>query len=141
MEFENSFVKPVVSGDIELVTNDVFGYGYTPFCMVRCYDLKQHRVKEELTTACFQKWTALGKLSTRYRTCSVKPTGQVVGDLMTPAPVVVSETTNLEDVARLLLETKYRRLPVVDDSGKLVRDALVSLDLSFAVAIILFLYL
>ncbi|ONI02973.1 hypothetical protein PRUPE_6G231600 [Prunus persica] len=50
-----------------------------------------------------------------------KTNGQVVGDLMTPAPVVVSETTNLEDVARLLLETKYRRLPVVDDSGKLVR--------------------
>ncbi|KAL6277647.1 hypothetical protein ACE6H2_021248 [Prunus campanulata] len=43
--------------------------------------------------------------------------GHVVGDLMTPAPVVVSETTNLEDVARLLLETKYRRLPAVDDSG------------------------
>ncbi|CAL9002267.1 unnamed protein product [Prunus brigantina] len=49
-----------------------------------------------------------------------KTNGQVVGDLMTPAPVVVSETTNLEDVARLLLETKYRRLPVVDDGGKLV---------------------
>ncbi|BFG35922.1 hypothetical protein CerSpe_221960 [Prunus speciosa] len=47
-----------------------------------------------------------------------KTNGQVVGDLMTPAPVVVSETTNLEDVARLLLETKYRRLPVVDDSGR-----------------------
>lgn len=29
-----------------------------------------------------------------------KTNGQVVGDLMTPAPVVVSETTNLEDVAR-----------------------------------------
>ncbi|XP_062003410.1 CBS domain-containing protein CBSX1, chloroplastic-like [Rosa rugosa] len=49
-----------------------------------------------------------------------KTNGQVVGDVMTPAPVVVRETTNLEDVARLLLETKYRRLPVVDDSGKLV---------------------
>ncbi|KAL6224843.1 hypothetical protein ACLB2K_003698 [Fragaria x ananassa] len=45
---------------------------------------------------------------------------KVVGDVMTPAPVVVRETTNLEDVARILLETKYRRLPVVDDSGKLV---------------------
>ncbi|XP_050370206.1 CBS domain-containing protein CBSX1, chloroplastic [Argentina anserina] len=49
-----------------------------------------------------------------------KTNGQVVGDVMTPAPVVVCETTNLEDVARILLETKYRRLPVVDDSGKLV---------------------
>ena len=95
-----------------------------------------------------------------------KTNGKVVGDLMTPAPVVVRETTNLEDSvrygspfflfffskliflnipftlfmfiliscgqkltsdlvlsnARLLLETKYRRLPVVDADGKLVRD-------------------
>lgn len=49
-----------------------------------------------------------------------KTNGQVIGDLMTPAPVVVRETTNLEDAARLLLETKYRRLPVVDVEGKLV---------------------
>ncbi|XP_027078917.1 CBS domain-containing protein CBSX1, chloroplastic-like [Coffea eugenioides] len=49
-----------------------------------------------------------------------KTNGQVVGDLMTPAPLVVRETTNLEDAARLLLETKYRRLPVVDADGRLV---------------------
>ncbi|KAJ0011526.1 hypothetical protein Pint_33904 [Pistacia integerrima] len=86
-----------------------------------------------------------------------KTNGKVVGDLMTPAPLVVYENTNLEDAARywihllfqylfccsfenfinylrchnlialskifdgrLLLETKYRRLPVVDADGKLV---------------------
>ncbi|KAI7732249.1 hypothetical protein M8C21_028406 [Ambrosia artemisiifolia] len=49
-----------------------------------------------------------------------KTNGKVVGDLMTPAPLVVRENTNLEDAARLLLETKYRRLPVVDSKGKLV---------------------
>ncbi|XP_048336898.2 CBS domain-containing protein CBSX1, chloroplastic [Ziziphus jujuba] len=49
-----------------------------------------------------------------------KTNGKVVGDLMTTAPLVVRETTNLEDAARLLLETKYRRLPVVDGDGKLV---------------------
>ncbi|CAL5326225.1 hypothetical protein CsSME_00005650 [Camellia sinensis var. sinensis] len=49
-----------------------------------------------------------------------KTNGQVVGDLMTPAPAVVHESTNLEDAARMLLETKYRRLPVVDGEGKLV---------------------
>ncbi|KAK4776550.1 hypothetical protein SAY86_005238 [Trapa natans] len=49
-----------------------------------------------------------------------KTHGKVVGDLMTPAPLVVRETTNIEDAARLLLETKYRRLPVVDSKGKLV---------------------
>ncbi|KAK4393275.1 CBS domain-containing protein CBSX1, chloroplastic [Sesamum angolense] len=46
-----------------------------------------------------------------------KTNGQLVGDVMTPAPVVVHESTNLEDAARLLLETKYRRLPVVDGDG------------------------
>ncbi|CAL0312137.1 unnamed protein product [Lupinus luteus] len=49
-----------------------------------------------------------------------KTNGKVVGDLMTPTPLVVHEWTSLEDAARLLLETKYRRLPVVDDNGKLV---------------------
>ncbi|KAI4326075.1 hypothetical protein MLD38_031425 [Melastoma candidum] len=49
-----------------------------------------------------------------------KTNGQVVGDLMTPAPVVVRESTNLEDATRILLETKYRRLPVVDSKGRLV---------------------
>ncbi|XP_057965758.1 CBS domain-containing protein CBSX1, chloroplastic [Malania oleifera] len=49
-----------------------------------------------------------------------KTNGKLVGDLMTSAPVVVRETTNLEDAARLLLRTKYRRLPVVDSNGKLV---------------------
>uniref|UniRef100_A0A5B7A5V5 CBS domain-containing protein n=1 Tax=Davidia involucrata TaxID=16924 RepID=A0A5B7A5V5_DAVIN len=49
-----------------------------------------------------------------------KTNGKVVGDLMTPAPLVVLETTNREDAVRLLLETKYHRLPVVDGDGKLV---------------------
>ncbi|KAK9077187.1 hypothetical protein SSX86_005523 [Deinandra increscens subsp. villosa] len=49
-----------------------------------------------------------------------KTDGKVVGDLMTPSPLVVHETSNLEEAVRLLLETKYRRLPVVDDDGKLV---------------------
>ncbi|KAJ9159528.1 hypothetical protein P3X46_025034 [Hevea brasiliensis] len=49
-----------------------------------------------------------------------KNNGRIVGDLMTPAPLVVNETTNLEDAARLLLDTKYHRLPVVDGDGKLV---------------------
>ncbi|KAK6916415.1 CBS domain [Dillenia turbinata] len=49
-----------------------------------------------------------------------KTNGKVIGDLMTPAPLFVCETTFLEDAARLLLETKYHRLPVIDSNGKLV---------------------
>jgi CBS domain-containing protein len=50
----------------------------------------------------------------------VKTNGKTVGDVMTPSPLVVREGTNLEDAARVLLDTKFRRLPVVDDNGKLV---------------------
>ncbi|XP_028053267.1 CBS domain-containing protein CBSX1, chloroplastic-like [Camellia sinensis] len=49
-----------------------------------------------------------------------KTNGKVVGDMMTPDPLVVRETTNLEDAVRLLIETKYHRLPVVDSDGRLV---------------------
>lgn len=49
-----------------------------------------------------------------------KTQGRTVGEVMTPSPLVVREMTNLEDAARLLLETKYRRLPVVDDAGRLI---------------------
>ncbi|KAK7309195.1 hypothetical protein RJT34_05734 [Clitoria ternatea] len=49
-----------------------------------------------------------------------KTNGKLIGELMTTAPMVVRETTNLEDAARLLLETKFRRLPVVDSEGRLV---------------------
>ncbi|XP_027360031.1 CBS domain-containing protein CBSX1, chloroplastic isoform X2 [Abrus precatorius] len=49
-----------------------------------------------------------------------KTNGKLIGELMTTAPMVVRETTNLEDAARLLLETKFRRLPVVDAEGRLV---------------------
>ncbi|KNA22492.1 hypothetical protein SOVF_032910 [Spinacia oleracea] len=49
-----------------------------------------------------------------------KTNGKLVSDVMTQLPVAVRETTNLEDAARLLLETRYRRLPVVDADGKLV---------------------
>ncbi|KAK7386416.1 hypothetical protein VNO78_26634 [Psophocarpus tetragonolobus] len=49
-----------------------------------------------------------------------KTNGKLIGQLMTTAPMVVQETSNLEDAARLLLHTKFRRLPVVDAKGKLV---------------------
>ncbi|EMS55961.1 CBS domain-containing protein CBSX1, chloroplastic [Triticum urartu] len=49
-----------------------------------------------------------------------KTSGKVIGDVMTPSPLVVRETTNLDAAARLLLETKYHRLPVVDSTGNLV---------------------
>ncbi|TKW32153.1 hypothetical protein SEVIR_2G151300v4 [Setaria viridis] len=49
-----------------------------------------------------------------------KTNGKVIGDVMTSSPLAVRENTNLDAAIRLLLETKYRRLPVVDSTGKLV---------------------
>ena len=39
---------------------------------------------------------------------------------MTADPIVVDRETTLESAARLLLDKRIRRLPVVDDDGKLV---------------------
>ncbi|KAI9075197.1 hypothetical protein K1719_042806 [Acacia pycnantha] len=58
-----------------------------------------------------------------------KTKGKLVGELMTPAHMVVRETTNLEDAARLLLETKFRCLPIVDADGKMAVKSLGIRDL------------
>lgn len=49
-----------------------------------------------------------------------KTHGRTVGEVMTPNPLVVRPMTNLEDAARILLDSKFRRLPVLDENGKLV---------------------
>ena len=43
-----------------------------------------------------------------------------VSDVMTPDPLVVRPETNIEAAARILLQKKVRRLPVVDDTGRLI---------------------
>ncbi|TQD78435.1 hypothetical protein C1H46_036001 [Malus baccata] len=98
IENENSCDE---SQQIELLTNDVLGSGRTDNSM-------------------FPEVDSTWKTFNEVQKLLSKTNGQVVGDVMTPAPVVVSETTNLEGVARMLLETKYRRLPVVNESGKLI---------------------
>lgn len=50
----------------------------------------------------------------------LKNAGKMVADVMTESPVVVRPTTDMTSAARLLLDTKVRRLPVVDDDGHLV---------------------
>ncbi|KAK6241082.1 hypothetical protein SCA6_006471 [Theobroma cacao] len=80
-----------------------------------------YTVAVKMTQLCFLMLIVLGKYTfNEIQKLISKNNGRVVGDLMTPSPLVVRESTNLEDAARLLLETKYRRLPVVDGDGKLV---------------------
>ena len=43
-----------------------------------------------------------------------------VSDVMTPEPLVVRPNTNVEAAARILLERKVRRLPVVNEKGHLM---------------------
>lgn len=49
-----------------------------------------------------------------------KVEGQNVEDVMTPDPLVVRCETSLDAAAKILLESKIRRLPVVDQDGILV---------------------
>ena len=49
-----------------------------------------------------------------------------VGEVMTPFPQTVYEDTPIEEAIRLMRTGPYRRLPVVDRSGKLV--GLLSID-------------
>ncbi|CAD7696422.1 unnamed protein product [Ostreobium quekettii] len=46
--------------------------------------------------------------------------GQIVEDVMTKDPMSVRPNTSLDMAARILLESKIRRLPVVDRDGKLI---------------------
>ena len=41
---------------------------------------------------------------------------------MTPDPMCVRTFTSIEDAANLLLRMKIRRLPVVDENGKLMGE-------------------
>ena len=43
-----------------------------------------------------------------------------VGDVMTEDPVVVRAETNMAAAAKILLEQRMRRLPVVDAEGRLL---------------------
>lgn len=71
-------------------------------------------------TSMFPEVDSTWKVFNELQSLLSKTNGKLVSDVMTQAPVAVRETTNLEDAARLLLETRYRRLPVVDAEGKLV---------------------
>jgi CBS domain-containing protein len=40
-----------------------------------------------------------------------------IHDLMTAAPTVISATTSIRDAARIMMNGRFRHLPVVDDAG------------------------
>lgn len=63
-----------------------------------------------------QSWQAFNDLKRSLE----KIEGKNVEDVMTMDPVVVRSETSIDAAAKLLLESKIRRLPVVDKTGALV---------------------
>ena len=57
---------------------------------------------------------------TRYDRELHKALGQTVGDVMSGEPSTVKPDQSLRKAARLMQEKSIRRLPVVDDSGKVI---------------------
>ena len=57
---------------------------------------------------------------TRYDRELHKALGQTVGDVMSDEPSTVKPDQPLRKAARLMQEKSIRRLPVVDDSGKVI---------------------
>jgi CBS domain-containing protein len=55
-----------------------------------------------------------------HRLARLKATGKVAKDLMTAPAVTVAETTSVVNAARLLESSRVKRVPVVDDFGRLV---------------------
>ncbi|KAG5061203.1 hypothetical protein AAZX31_01G175500 [Glycine max] len=123
-------VKPTTSVDEALeilVENRITGFpviddNWKLVGVVSDYDLlaldsiSGHGLKDNMFPEVDSTWKTFNEVQKLLS----KTNGKLIGELMTTAPMVVRETTNLEDAARLLLETKFRRLPVVDAEGRLV---------------------
>lgn len=88
--------------------------------VVSDYDLLAMDMSELYSQGMFpsldQSWQAFRKV----KLLMAKVEGKMVEDVMTTDPVVVRPNTSLDMAARLLLESKIRRLPVLDKDGKLV---------------------
>ncbi|KAM0939033.1 putative CBS domain-containing protein [Dioscorea sansibarensis] len=128
---ELQVVKPTTSIDEAiqtLVENRITGFpviddDWTLVGVVSDYDLlalDSISGSGQIDTSLFPEVDSSWKTFNEIQKLLSKTYGKVIGDVMTTNPLVVRETTNLEDAARLLLKTKYRRLPVVDSEGKLV---------------------
>lgn len=76
--------------------------------------------EEKPTTGLFPEADKSWKAFKELQKLLLKTKGKVVGDVMTPHPITVRASTNLDEAARFLLGSQFRRLPVLDKEGKLV---------------------
>ena len=102
---------PVVDGsnkvvgivsDFDLLALETFGRTQKP--------------KESLFPEPEQTWKAFKQVQKVLS----KGTGKKVADVMTAKPIVVRPETGIDEATTILLTKKIRRLPVVDDEGKLL---------------------
>lgn len=63
-----------------------------------------------------QTWQAFKQV----KSLLAKTGGKLVKDVMTKKPITVTPKTDLDSAAQILLNKKIRRLPVLDENGKLV---------------------
>lgn len=87
--------------------------------VVSDYDLLAPDMSSE-NTGMFPALDVSWQTFREIQTLTDKMDGQIVGDVMTEDPVSVRPNTSLDMATRILLESKIRRLPVVDKDGKLV---------------------
>lgn len=62
------------------------------------------------------EWNTFAEVQRRI----MKNAGKFVSDVMTPDPLCVRPNTTLSDATRILINMKVRRLPVVDENGRLL---------------------
>jgi CBS domain-containing protein len=62
----------------------------------------------------------LTQAEVRQELDQIRQSGPAVGDIMTPKPVTVTPETTIAQAINLMVERDVKRLPVVDDSGKLM---------------------
>lgn len=85
------------------------------FC-IACYHIAWAWVVARAFPRCILKisWWVLVSVSNRHASMLR------IADVMTADPITVRKETRLEAAARILLDKRIRRLPVVDAEGKLV---------------------
>jgi CBS domain-containing protein len=62
----------------------------------------------------------LDEVTLREQLHSILATGKLARDIMTPSPVCLDARTPIDRAARRMVQTNLKRLPVIDERGKLV---------------------
>jgi CBS domain-containing protein len=62
----------------------------------------------------------LDEATLREQLHSMRATGKLARDIMTPSPVCLDARTPIDRAARRMVQTNLKRLPVIDERGKLV---------------------